>query len=84
MKLIRRGVAIAGDYTKARPKEAFWSMVGTGVGVIAGFSLGGVGIAAGGGASGFSGMVVLIVLAGVGGLLGNRFGIWLDRRTAKN
>src|SRR5882724_4915591 len=45
-QVIRRGVAIVGDYTKARPKEVGWSIIGLAVGVVAGFLLGGVGIAA--------------------------------------
>lgn len=82
-QVIRRGAAIASHYAKARP-EAFWSMIGIAVGVIAGFSIGGIGITARGGATGLSNFAVLLTLASVGGLIGNRVGIWIDRRTKRN
>jgi hypothetical protein len=61
-QLFRRGVAKAGDYAKARP-EAFWSIIGTTTGATAGLFVGGVGIAAGGGATGVSWLVVLLILS---------------------
>jgi hypothetical protein len=81
-QVFRRGVAKAGDYAKARP-EAFWSIIGTTAGATAGLFVGGVGIAAGGGAIGVSGLFVLLILAVVAGLAGNRLGIEIDRRTAR-
>ncbi|MGY3621997.1 hypothetical protein [Bradyrhizobium sp. USDA 10063] len=56
-------------FAKTRP-EMFWSIVGAAVGTIPGFLVGGMGIAAGGGARGVSSSVVLIIFAVIGGLGG--------------
>jgi hypothetical protein len=66
------------EFAKARP-EMFWSIVGAAVGAIAGLFVGGVGIAAGGRATGVSSLVVLIIFAAIGGLTGNRLGIAIGR-----
>ncbi|MDI4231486.1 hypothetical protein OZ411_01490 [Bradyrhizobium sp. Arg237L] len=69
-------------FAKTRP-ELFWSIVGAAVGAIAGFFIGGVGIAAGGGARGVSSLAVLIIFAAIAGLVGNRLGIAIGRRRAQ-
>jgi hypothetical protein len=77
-----RGIAKARDYAKARP-EAFWSIIGTGGGATVGWFVGGVGVAAVGGATGVPGLVVLLIIAAVTGLAGNRIGIEIDRRSSR-
>jgi uncharacterized protein YcfJ len=61
---------------KARPAETRWSLVGAAAGAVLGLLIGGVGIAAMGGATG---VPAAIVLALVGGIVGNRYGISKDR-----
>ncbi len=61
---------------KARPAETRWSLIGAAVGAILGLVIGGVGIAAMGGATG---VPAAIILALVGGVIGNRYGISKDR-----
>lgn len=69
----RRKLAAA---AKARPSETSWSLIGAFVGAVMGFLIGGVGIAAMGGATGIPAAVVLAI---VGGIVGNRYGISKDR-----
>jgi hypothetical protein len=52
------------------------------LGIIAGVLIGGVGIAAMGSAAGFSGLIVAVVLALVGAVIGSRVGLEFDRRDA--
>ncbi len=61
---------------KARPAETRWSLIGAVAGAIVGLLVGGVGIAAMGGAAG---VPAALILALVGGVLGNRYGISKDR-----
>ncbi|MGO7050106.1 hypothetical protein ACC697_10075 [Rhizobium ruizarguesonis] len=61
---------------KARPAETRWSLIGAAAGAVLGLLIGGVGIAAMGGAAGFPAAVILAL---VGGVLGNRYGISKDR-----
>ncbi|THK37641.1 hypothetical protein EHS39_13470 [Ensifer sp. MPMI2T] len=61
---------------KARPEESKWSLIGAAVGAILGLIIGGIGVTAMGGAIGVPATVVLAV---VGGVLGNRYGISKDR-----
>ncbi|MGO7153197.1 hypothetical protein [Rhizobium leguminosarum] len=61
---------------KARPAETRWSLIGAVVGVFLGLLIGGVGVAAMGGAAG---VPAALILALVGGILGNRYGISKDR-----
>ncbi|WP_370035973.1 hypothetical protein [Sinorhizobium fredii] len=61
---------------KARPAETKWSLIGVAGGVILGLLIGGVGVAAMGGATG---VPAAVILALVGGVLGNRYGISKDR-----
>jgi len=61
---------------KARPAETRWSLIGAAVGAMLGFLIGGVGIAAMGGAAG---VPAALILAIAGGVLGNRYGISKDR-----
>lgn len=70
---------------KTRP-EIFWSIVGAAVGAIAGFFVGGVGLASGGKATGVPSLVVLIIFAAIAGLVGNRLGIEIahQRRPESN
>jgi hypothetical protein len=70
------------EFAKARP-EMFWSIVGVSVGTIGGLFVGGVGIAAGGRATGVSSLVILIIFAAIGGLAGNRLGIAIGRHMSK-
>lgn len=80
---IGQSVAKASNYANVRRNEVCWSIVGVTVGAIAGSAVGGVGIATAGSATGVPRLVVLLVLAVVGGLIGNRVGIWIDRRTGR-
>lgn len=64
------------DAAKARPAETRWSLIGAGLGAALGFLVGGVGIAAMGGAAGVPAAVILALL---GALIGNRYGISKDR-----
>lgn len=64
------------DAAKARPTETRWSLIGAALGVVIGLSVGGVGIAAMGGAKG---VPAALVLAVVGAVIGNRYGISKDR-----
>ncbi len=61
---------------KARPAETKWSLIGASAGGIIGLLIGGVGVAAMGGAAG---VPAAVILALVGGVLGNRYGISKDR-----
>lgn len=61
---------------KARPAETRWSLIGAAAGAVLGLLIGGVGIAAMGGAAGAPAAVILAL---VGGVLGNRYGISKDR-----
>jgi hypothetical protein len=61
---------------KARPAETRWSLIGALAGAVVGLLIGGVGIAAMGGAKG---VPAAILLAFVGGIVGNRYGISKDR-----
>lgn len=61
---------------KARPAETRWSLIGAAAGALIGLLIGGVGIAAMGGAAG---VPAAVIFALVGGALGNRYGISKDR-----
>lgn len=61
---------------KARPEETRWSLIGAAAGAILGLLVGGVGIAAMGGAAG---VPAAVILALIGGIVGNRYGISKDR-----
>lgn len=61
---------------RARPAETRWSLIGASVGALVGLLIGGVGIAAMGGAAG---VPAAVIFALVGGVLGNRYGISKDR-----
>ena len=62
------------------PQEVKNTAAGIATGLAAGAAIGGVGIAALGGAVGVSGAVAL---AAIGGLVGNRIGISKDRRKTR-
>ncbi|MBY5828570.1 hypothetical protein ACC676_00445 [Rhizobium ruizarguesonis] len=64
------------DAAKARPAETRWSLIGAAAGALLGLLVGGVGIAAMGGAAG---VPAALILALVGGIVGNRYGISKDR-----
>ncbi|WP_428427297.1 hypothetical protein [Pararhizobium sp.] len=61
---------------RARPSETRWSLIGGAAGAVLGLMVGGVGIAAMGGGAGVPAAVILAV---VGGVIGNRYGISKDR-----
>ncbi|MBC2806982.1 hypothetical protein C3Y94_028025 [Rhizobium ruizarguesonis] len=61
---------------KARPAETRWSLIGAAAGAILGLLVGGVGIAAMGGAAG---VPAAVILALIGGMVGNRYGLSKDR-----
>lgn len=61
---------------KARPAETRWSIIGAVAGAIVGLLIGGVGIAAMGGAVG---VPAALIFALIGGVFGNRYGISKDR-----
>jgi hypothetical protein len=69
-------------FAKTQP-ERFFSIVGIAVGAIAGFCVGGVGIAAGGSASGVPALAIMLIFAFVAGLVGNRLGIAIGRRRSR-
>lgn len=68
----RRVVAAA----KARPAETRWSLIGAVAGAVLGLIIGGVGIAAMGGAAGVPAAVIFGL---VGAIVGNRYGVGKDR-----
>lgn len=70
------GAKAAVSAAKARPAETRWSLIGAVVGAILGLVIGGVGIAAMGGAAG---VPAAVILALVGAVMGNRYGISKDR-----
>jgi hypothetical protein len=61
---------------KARPAETRWSVIGAAAGAAIGLMIGGVGIVAMGGGAG---VPAAVILAAIGGMLGNRYGISKDR-----
>lgn len=61
---------------RARPAETKWSLIGAGIGAVVGLLMGSVGIAAMGGAAGIPAALILAV---IGGVIGNRYGISKDR-----
>lgn len=63
--------------------EMFWSILGGATGGITGFFVGGLGLAAGGRATGAPTLVVIIIFAIVVGLAGNRLGIAIGRRQSR-
>lgn len=75
-KHLSRGVGSATKLAKARPQEVRWSLIGAVAGAAIGFAIGGVGIASMGGAVGIP---AAVILAAIGGMLGNRYGISRDR-----
>ena len=79
---IRRAVTFVGSFRKTRPMEIRWSVGGAVVCAIAGalIGIGGVGIAAGGGAIGVSVLSVLAILALLGAIIGSRIGVEIDKR----
>ncbi|MEH2546890.1 cytochrome c biogenesis protein CcdA [Bradyrhizobium sp. AZCC 2262] len=77
---IKRWIGAVSDFRKARPKEFYWSIFGAAAGFLIGLLVGGVGVAALGGAIGVSAYYVLPV---VGVAIGNRVGIWRDRAAIK-
>lgn len=77
---VRSGVDAAASYARSNPNEARWSIGAAAASAVAGFAIGGVGIAAMSNAKGAIVIVVMLVLAIALGLVGNRVGIWFDRR----
>lgn len=75
---IKRTAAVMRGFRNSRPKEFRWSLYGAGVGALIGASIGGIGVAALGGAFGVPAFVVLAV---VGGMIGNRVGVEIDKGT---
>ena len=73
---IGKGAAKASAFVAARPQERRWSIIGGGAGFIVGLFIGGLGVAAMGGAVGVPAAIVLAVL---GAIIGNRYGISKDR-----
>jgi predicted lipid-binding transport protein (Tim44 family) len=61
---------------KARPAETKWSIIGAAIGCVLGLMIGGVGIAAMGGAKGVPAALILML---IGAFIGNRYGISKDR-----
>jgi hypothetical protein len=78
MKDRLRRVAVAiWVFVRSRPKECRWSIYGFVVGALSGvLFIGGVGIAALGGAVGASAWAILGV---IGGMVGNRIGVEKDK-----
>jgi uncharacterized protein YcfJ len=72
---IKRSIDAIVRLRKSRPKEFDWSIYGIGTGVLAGALIGGVGIAALGGAVGISASTIM---GFIGGMIGNRAGVEKD------
>lgn len=70
------GAKKAVSAAKARPAETRWSLIGAVIGAFLGILVGGVGIAAMGGAAGIPAAAILAL---VGAVIGNRYGISKDR-----
>lgn len=79
-QVIKRNAAAVIGFGKSRPREVRWSIYGMALGGTAGVLVGGVGIAALGGAMG---VPAALVLAIVGGMIGNRIGVGKDRPLQK-
>jgi len=75
---LRNGSSSAHQRATSHRSETTWTVVGIGLGVFMGFSIGGIGIAIGG-TFGIPGLSVPLILAIAFGLLGNRYGISRDR-----
>ncbi|NKJ77743.1 hypothetical protein [Rhizobium leguminosarum] len=75
-KIVSKGAKTVSQAAKARPAETRWSIIGAAVGVVIGLLVGGVGIAALGGATGVPAALILGVM---GAFFGNRYGISRDR-----
>ncbi len=73
---IERGTKKVVSAAKARPAETRWSLIGAAVGALFGLLVGGVGVAAMGGAAGIPAAVILAL---VGAVIGNRYGISKNR-----
>ena len=73
---ISSGAQKLSEAAKARPAETRWSVIGAAAGAAIGLMIGGVGVVAMGGGFGFP---AAVILAFVGGLFGNRYGISRDR-----
>lgn len=67
-------------FTKSRPSEVTWTVVGFAFGVLVAFLVTGIGIAMLGGAFAVAGLSLPLMLAMLLGLAGNRFGVGRDRR----
>jgi predicted lipid-binding transport protein (Tim44 family) len=78
---IKRGAVAVRGLSKSRPREVRWSIGGAAVGALAGIFLGGVGIAALGTAFGVPAFVILAI---VGGMIGNRVGVEKDNKARSN
>jgi predicted lipid-binding transport protein (Tim44 family) len=75
-QILSSGAQKVAAAAKARPAETRWSILGAAAGAIIGLLGGGVGVAAMGGAMG---VPAAIILALIGGIVGNRYGISKDR-----
>ncbi|QIJ44253.1 hypothetical protein G7039_29220 (plasmid) [Rhizobium leguminosarum] len=73
---LHTGASKVAAAAKARPAETKWSFMGAVAGAVLGLLVGGVGIAAMGGAAG---VPAAVILALIGGVVGNRYGISKDR-----
>ncbi len=73
---IKRGADAIRGFRKSRPREFHWSIYGMAVGALVGAFVGGVGVAALGGALG---VPASVILATVGGMIGNRVGVEKDK-----
>lgn len=79
---IRLALYYAVTHARSRHHEIKWATIGAAVGIFTGVYIGSVGIAAHGKASGLSELVVAILFAGLGALVGSRFGIGKDKKAA--
>lgn len=74
---LRRTVAYIREFAHQRPYETSWSLLGLFTGALIGLALGGIGIAALGGARGFPGFLLCALALG---FVGNRIGVEHDRK----
>jgi uncharacterized protein YcfJ len=73
---IKRTAAAIRRFRKSRPREFRWSIYGSVVGALVGTFIGGIGVAALGIAFGAPASIILAV---IGGMIGNRVGVEKDK-----
>ena len=78
---LKRGANRVATLAATRPNEVKWSSGGAAIGGGSGLLIGGIGIAAMGGAGGISALFLAIILAVICGIVRSRIGVEMDRRS---